>query len=82
MKQQLGTIKVHSKMIGTGGFLRITSEIGIESQQTWYRSTSWLEWNITVPTITRSDLMLVLGPHHENSTFYRNRKIIKNSEQG
>ncbi len=28
--------KVHSKMIGTGGFLRITSEIGIESRQTWY----------------------------------------------
>ncbi len=41
--------KVHLKMIGTGGFLRRTSEIGIESQQTWYRSTPWPEWNIRDP---------------------------------
>ncbi len=58
-------------MIGTVSFLQIniTSEIGIESQQSWYHSAPWPKRNITVPTVTRSDLMLRFGVPSWNSTF-------------
>ncbi len=43
--------KVCTKKIETGGFLRITSEIRIKSQQTWHHSTPWPVRNIRVPTL-------------------------------
>ncbi len=51
--------KVHSIMIGTGGFLRITSEIGryrISTNLVPFDSLARVE-----PTVTRSDLMLRFG---------------------
>ncbi len=67
-------------MIGTGSFLRITSEIDIESQQTLYHSTPWPEWNITVPTVSRSDMMLRFGVPPRKLDFPQPN--IKNSDAG
>ncbi len=39
--------KVRTKKIETGGFLRVTSELGIESQQTWNLWTPWPKWSST-----------------------------------
>ncbi len=53
--------KVCLDKIETVGFLRITSEIVIESQGTWYHSTPWPEQNIMAHTAPGSDLMLRFG---------------------
>ncbi len=61
-------------MIETGGFLRITFEIGIESQQAWHHSIPLAERNITLTTLPRADLMLRFGLPPRKFEFYRNPK--------
>ncbi len=61
-------------MIETGGFLGITSEIGIESQQTWYLWTPWAKWSSTVLFVSGPGLMLRFGVPPRKFDFFRNRK--------
>ncbi len=68
-------------MFGTGDFLRITSEIGIASQQTWYLWTPWAKWSSTVLFVSGPGLMLRFGVPTRKFDFFPKSKI-KNVNTG
>ncbi len=78
-------LKVDFKKIGTGGFFRITSEIGIESQQTWYLRTPWPKWYFSLPKsvlfVSGPGLILRFRVPPRKFDFFRKSKI-KNVETG
>ncbi len=67
--------KVHLMMIETGGFLRITSEIGIESQQTLYLWTPWAKWSSAVLFVSGPGLMLRFGVPARKFDFFPKSQI-------
>ncbi len=68
-------------MIETGGFLRITSEIRIEYQQTWCLWTPWAKWSSSVLFVSGTGLMLRFGVPPRKFDLFPKSKI-KNVNTG